>query len=340
MVMVPDDYKTFITTLTNQVNNGSVPISRINDAVTRILNAKFALGLFTTPNAGGNLTSSVGSAAHRAVAQQAVRESMVLLKNNSATLPLSKTASYRLGVGGSHSNDLGLQMGGWSITWQGGAGATTTGTTLWQAVQGAGLSGSVQLNFVGNNTAGSYTGDVGIVAVGESPYAEGVGDSSTLALSSSDAQQVSDVCSRVTKCVMVVFSGRPIIISNQVNQANVTAIMAAFLPGTEGAGMTDVLFGAFPFTGKLTFTWPSNVNQEPINNGDGKTGAQFPYGFGLSAASSPEAPFGGTAWAVPGKIEFENYDTGGEGVAYHDLEAANQGGQYRTGDGVDIQATT
>lgn len=336
MVMVPDDYHTFINDLTALVGSGAVPMSRIDDAVTRILNAKFALGLFSTPNAGGNLTSSVGSAAHRAVARQAVRESMVLLKNN-AVLPLSKTASYKLVVGGSHANDLGLQMGGWSISWQGSAGATTTGTTLWQAVQAAGLSSSVQLNFVGTNTAGSYTGDVGIVAVGETPYAEGVGDSSTLALSGTDAQQVTDVCARVTKCVVVLFSGRPIIINTQLSQS--AAFVAAWLPGTEGAGITDVLFGDAPFTGKLTFTWPNAVSQEPINNGDGQTGL-FPYGFGLTGSGPVEGPFGGTSAAIPGKIEAENFDTGGEGLAYHDTDATNQGGAYRPSEGVDIEACT
>ncbi len=279
MVMVPTDYKTFIGTLTNEVTAGRVPMSRIDDAVTRILTIKFALGLFSQPYSNRTLTAQVGSTSHRSVARQAVRESLVLLKNSNATLPLSKTASYRLVVGGSHSNDLGYQMGGWSITWQGGSGSTTIGTTLWQAIQQAGLSSSVQLNFVGNNTAGSYTGDVGIVAIGETPYAEGHGDSSTLGISSSDAQQVTDVCSRVTKCVVVLFSGRPVIINTQLNQSS--AFVAAFLPGTEGQGITDVLFGDYPFKGKLTFTWPNSVSQEPINNGDGKIGL-FPYGFGIT----------------------------------------------------------
>ena len=277
MVMVPTNYKTFITTLRNEVNAGNIPMSRINDAVTRILNAKFALGLFTQPYTDRSYTAQVGSAAHRAVARQAVRESLVLLKNN-GVLPLSKTATYKLIVGGSHIDNLGYQMGGWSISWQGGSGNTTVGTTLLQAIKAA-VGSSVTIQNVGTQTKGNYRGDVGIVAIGETPYAEGQGDSSTLAVSSANAAQVSDICSRVTKCVVILFSGRPLIINTQLNQA--TAFVAAWLPGTEGAGITDVLFGDFGFTGKLPVTWPNAVTQEPINNGDGQTGL-FPFGYGIT----------------------------------------------------------
>src|SRR5258707_3098569 len=168
LVMVPDNYKTFISTLDTEIKAGSTPPSRIDNPVTRILTAKFAAGLFTQPKTDRSYTPNVGSAAHRAVARQAERESQVLLKNNSV-LPLSKTGSYTLVVGGDHADNLGYQLGGWSISWQGGSGTTTIGTTLWQAIQQAGLSSSVKLNFVGTRTKGNYKGDVGIVAVGETP---------------------------------------------------------------------------------------------------------------------------------------------------------------------------
>lgn len=277
MVMVPSDYKTFISTLKAEVNAGNIPISRINDAVTRILNVKFALGLFTKYQTDRTYTAQVGSAAHRAVARQAVRESMVLLKNN-GVLPLSKTASYKIVVGGSHVDNLGYQMGGWSISWQGGSGATTTGTTFWQALQAA-KPANVTLQNVGTRTKGNYSGDIGIVVIGETPYAEGKGDSSTLALSSANTSQVNDICSRTTKCLVILMSGRPMIINTLLNKSG--AFIAAWLPGTEGAGIVDMLFGDYQFVGKLPVTWPNAVTQEPINNGDGKVGL-FPFGYGLT----------------------------------------------------------
>lgn len=279
MVMVPDAYKTFISTLDTEIKAGNIPMSRINDAVTRILTEKFALGLFDHPYADRSYIPSVGSAAHRAVARQAERESLVLLKNQ-GVLPLSKTGSYTLVVGGDHADNLGYQLGGWSISWQGGSGATTVGTTLWQAIQQAGLSSSVKLNFVGTNTNGNYKGDVGIVAVGETPYAEGNGDTSTLALSSTDATEVSDVCSRVTKCIVLLFSGRPMTVDTQLSQSS--AFVAAWIGSTEGEGITDVLFGDYGFRGKLTYTWPSSTTQEPCNQNNGCTGALFPYGYGIT----------------------------------------------------------
>jgi beta-glucosidase len=277
MVMVPSNYKTFISTLRTEVTAGRVPMSRIDDAVMRILNAKFALGLFSQPLTNRAYTAQVGSPAHRAVARQAVRESLVLLKNN-GVLPLSKTGTYKLVVGGSHIDNLGNQMGGWSISWQGASGNTTVGTTFLQAIQAA-VGPSVTVQNVGTRTKGNYSGDVGIVAIGETPYAEGRGDSSTLAVSGSNAAQVTDICSRVTQCIVVLFSGRPLIINTQLNQAN--AFVAAWLPGTEGAGITDVLFGDYGFVGKLPVTWPNAVTQEPINLDDGKTGL-FPFGYGIT----------------------------------------------------------
>src|SRR5688572_9245761 len=277
MVMVPSDYKTFISTLRAEVTAGRIPMARIDDAVTRILNAKFALGLFSQPLTDRSYTSQVGSPAHRAVARQAVRESLVLLKDN-GVLPLSKTGTYKIITGGSHIDNLGNQMGGWSISWQGASGNTSVGTTLLQAIQAA-VGPSVTIQNVGTRTKGNYSGDVGIVAIGETPYAEGRGDSSTLAVSGSNVAQVTDICSLVTQCVVILFSGRPLIINTQLDQAD--AFVAAWLPGTEGAGMTDVLFGDDGFVGKLPVTWPNAVTQEPINSGDGQTGL-FPFGFGIT----------------------------------------------------------
>jgi beta-glucosidase len=277
MIMVPDDYVGTINAIVSQVNAGAISQARIDDAVTRILNAKFSLDLFNHPFTDRTYTPQVGSAAHRAVARQAVRESLVLLKNT-GVLPLSKTGTYKIVVGGKSADNLGYQLGGWSITWQGGSGTTTTGTTFWQGLQQATAGTNITLQNVGTKTKGQYSGDVGIWVGGETPYAEGKGDSSTLAFGSDNSSQLSDICSHVRTCIAILYSGRPVIISNELAKAN--AFVAAWLPGTEAQGISDVLFGG-GFTGKLPVSWPNAVTDEPINNGDGKT-PLFPLGYGLS----------------------------------------------------------
>lgn len=279
MIMVPDDYVTTINDIVADVTAGTIPQSRIDDAVTRILTAKFALDVFNHPYTDRSYTGQVGSAAHRAVARQAVRESMVLLKNTGGALPLAKTGSYKIVVGGKSADNLGFQMGGWSISWQGGSGTTTTGgTTFWQALQQAAAGTGITLQNVGTKTKGNYSGDVGIWVGGETPYAEGKGDSSTLAFGSDNSAQLSDICSHVKVCIAILMSGRPVAVSDQLPKAS--AFVAAWLPGTEGEGITDVLFGA-GFSGKLPVSWPTAVTDEPINSGDGKT-PLFPLGYGIT----------------------------------------------------------
>jgi beta-glucosidase len=278
MIMVPDDYVGTINGIVTDVNVGKISQARIDDAVTRILNQKFALDLWNHPYTDRTYTAQVGSAAHRAVARQAVHESLVLLKNSNGALPLSKSGSYKIVVGGKSVDNLGYQMGGWSISWQGGSGATTTGTTFWQALQQATAGTNITLQNVGTKTKSRYSGDVGIWVGGETPYAEGKGDSSTLAFGNDNSSQLSDLCSRVKTCVAILYSGRPLVIGDQLPKAN--AFVAAWLPGTEAGGITDALFGG-GFTGKLPVSWPSAVTDEPINSGDGKT-SLFPLGYGLS----------------------------------------------------------
>src|ERR1051325_3657357 len=162
MIMVPDNYVATINGIVADVNAGTISQARIDDAVTRILNEKFALDLWNHPFTDRTYTAQVGSAAHRAVARQAVRESLVLLKNSNNALPLSKTGTYKIVVGGKSVDNLGYQLGGWSISWQGGSGATTTGTTFWQALQQATAGTNITLQNVGTKTKSRYTGDVGI----------------------------------------------------------------------------------------------------------------------------------------------------------------------------------
>jgi len=278
MIMVPDTYVDTVNAIVNGVNGGQIPLSRVDDAVTRILTAKFSLDLFNTPYTDSAYTAGVGSAAHRAVARQAVRESQVLLKND-GVLPLAKTGTYKIVVGGKHADNIGNQLGGWSISWQGASGATTTGaTTFWQALQQQTAGTGITVQNVGTRTKGNYKADIGIWVGGETPYAEGQGDSSTLAFGSDNSTALSDICARVTKCVAILESGRPVIIKDQLAKAN--AFVAAWLPGTEGGGLVDNLFGA-GHTGTLPMSWPSAVTDEPINTGDGKT-PLFAFGYGRS----------------------------------------------------------
>jgi beta-glucosidase len=277
MIMVPDDYKTNISSIVNEVNAGRISMARIDDAVTRILDLKFSLDLFNQPFTDRSFTPLVGSDEHRAVAREAVRKSLVLLKND-GVLPMASTGSQKIVVGGKTADNLGYQLGGWSITWQGGSGDTTVGTTFWEAIQQATAGTGTELQYVGTNTRRPFSGDIGIWVGGETPYAEGQGDSATLELSRADKQHLSDICAKTTVCVAVLVTGRPLIVNAEVDTAD--AFVVAWLPGTEGEGITDVLFGDHNFVGTLPVTWPTSVDQQPINDGDGKA-PLFPLGYGL-----------------------------------------------------------
>ncbi|MEO8620052.1 MAG: glycoside hydrolase family 3 protein [bacterium] len=272
MVMVPDKYREFIELLTQLVAEGRVPMSRIDDAVTRILRVKFAMGLMETAydfHADRSLEARFGSPEHRAVARQAVRESMVLLKNERGALPLSKTAR-RIHVAGKSADDIGIQTGGWTIFWQGKAGPVTTGgTTILSAIRaGAGRSTEVTYSADGTGAAGA---DAVVVVVGEQPYAEMRGDRLELALDSTDRKAIANARATNLPVVLVVISGRPLDITPVLADAN--AVLAAWLPGTEGTGVADVLFGDYRPSGKLSFTWPRSVGaRDPL----------FPFGFGLT----------------------------------------------------------
>ena len=278
MVMVPDAWQSFISTLRAEVQAGRVPMSRIDDANRRILTKKFELGLFERPFADRSFLSTVGSAAHRTLARQAVRESLVLLKNNGNVLPLA-TANNRIFVAGKSADNIGLQSGGWTISWQGGSGATTTGTTILQGIRNSvAPSTTVTFNQSGAGIDSSYR--VAIAVVGETPYAEGAGDrTGSMNLDATDLNTINTLRNAGVPVVVVLVSGRPLDIAAQIGNWN--ALVAAWLPGTEGQGVADVLFGVAQPTGKLPMTWMNSVSQQPINVGDGKTGL-FPFGFGLA----------------------------------------------------------
>jgi beta-glucosidase len=274
MVMVPDDYRRFIDTLRAEVEAGNIPMERIDEAVSRILEAKFALGLFERPFADRTHIDDVGSSAHRDVARQAVRESLVLLKND-GVLPLPRE-DVEILVAGGHADNIGNQSGGWTIGWQGMSGDITPGTTILEAIEATvGAGATVTYD---RRADGEISGDLGVVVVGELPYAEGQGDSWDLALSASDVGVIERVCDAMP-CVVVLVSGRPMIITDLLPTTD--AFVAAWLPGTEGQGVADVLFGDSDFSGTLPMTWPRDLDQVPINVGDADYDPLFPFGFGL-----------------------------------------------------------
>ena len=283
MAMVPSDYQHFYNLLLELVKEGKVPMARIDDAVTRILRVKFAMGLMNksrSPLADRRLHKTFGSAKHRQVARECVRQSLVLLKNEKRTLPLSKKLA-RIHVGGKSADDIGNQCGGWTIEWQGKSGDVTPGgTTILKAIQNT-VSPATKITF-SKDGSGAGGADVGILVIGETPYAEGFGDRDDLALAAEDLTAINNMKQAGIPVVVVLFSGRPMIINDALGHSD--AFVAAWLPGTEGQGVTDVLFGDYKPTGKLSYSWPRSMAQIPINVGDKNYDPLFKYGFGLTFA--------------------------------------------------------
>ncbi|WP_426498869.1 glycoside hydrolase family 3 N-terminal domain-containing protein [Streptomyces sp. D54] len=301
MIMVPTAYQEFTKTLKEEVAAGRIGQARIDDAVARILTQKFRLGLFEKPYADTTHLEKVGSAEHRAVAREAVAKSQVLLKNEGAVLPL--TPSQKVYVAGSNADDIGNQAGGWTISWQGSSGRTTTGTTILEGMRKAARTPEA-VTFSRDASAATDGYDVGVVVVGETPYAEGIGDVGNghdLELTAADRAAVDKVCAAM-KCAVLVVSGRPQLIGDRLGDMD--ALVASWLPGSEGDGVADVLYGRRAFTGQLPVTWPKAEAQLPINVGDAAYDPQFPYGWGLTTLKKP--PAGGepalTALAVAARV--------------------------------------
>jgi beta-glucosidase len=278
MVMVPDDYRTFISTLRDEVTAGRVPMSRIDDAVRRILTKKLELGLFERPFADRRLLPGVGSAAHRELARRAVRESIVLLKNEQV-LPLAKS-TRRIFVAGKSADDVGNQAGGWTIHWQGRSGAIIPGTTILGAIRSTVAAGTT-VAYSGDGSGVDASFDVAIAIVGERPYAENVGNlPEAPGLDGEDLATLARLRSSGVPTVVVLVTGRPLIVTDQL--PGWRALVVAWLPGSEGQGVADVLFGDYAPTGKLPITWPRSASQVPIHVGSPSYDPLFPYGFGLT----------------------------------------------------------
>jgi beta-glucosidase len=217
---------------------------------------------------------------YRAVAREAVRKSLVLLKNDDHTLPLAKNTAL-IFVAGQAADDVGLQCGGWTIEWQGKAGNITPGMTLLTAIENTvSESTAVRYDVQGGFDEDDAVADIGIVVLSEQPYAEGEGDRWDLTLPASDVALLERVRPRCKKLVVILISGRPLIVTDHL--AKWDAFVAAWLPGTEGQGVADVLFGDYPFTGKLSFTWPRSMGQIPLSALACEGGKPlFPFGYGL-----------------------------------------------------------
>ncbi|WP_329286469.1 glycoside hydrolase family 3 protein [Streptomyces sp. NBC_00691] len=287
MIMVPTNYQEFTRTLTSEVGAGRIPTARIDDAVARVLTQKFRLGLFEKPYADTTNLPSIGSAEHRAVAREAVAKSQVLLRNEGSVLPLKP--SQKVYVAGSNADDLGNQAGGWTISWQGSSGRTTTGTTILEGMRKA--APGTEIGWSKDASAPTDGYDVGVVVVGETPYAEGFGDvgnGNDLELTAADKAAVDKVCAAMP-CAVLVVSGRPQLLGDRLPA--IDALVASWLPGTEGDGVADVLYGRRPFTGQLPVTWPKSEAQLPLNVGDSGYDPQYPYGWGLTTLTPP--PSGG-----------------------------------------------
>lgn len=294
MVMAPTSYPRFIDTLERLVLE-RIPSWRIDDAVRRILAVKCEFDLIDWLPRHTSWATRVGSPEHRELAREAVQRSLVLLKNDPRVLPLDR-AIPRVHVAGRNANDLGNQCGGWTINWQGSSGRITRGTTILDGIREiVGDPSRVTFSVDGSGVEGA---SAVIAVVGETPYAEMHGDVAMPALDATDQALLERVRRAGAPLILVIVSGRPLVLGPALERAD--AIVAAWLPGTEGAGVADVLFGKVPLAGKLGHSWPRTADQIPINVGDTPYDPLFPYGFGLSYPEpATDVPSAGTELPVP-----------------------------------------
>jgi beta-glucosidase len=332
MFMLTGDWKASLEHLISLVKEGSITEERINDAVLRILKVKISSGLFENPKTDTDLAGYFGAPEHRALARQAAAESLVLLKNdevNGSPIMSQLKDMDKIFVAGKNANDIGNQSGGWSITWQGASGAITNGTTIYEGLKEvAGAAKTVTYNKHGRGAAGY---DVAIAVVGETPYAETTGDRTSLNLDEEDLATIANIRAADPNIplVVVLVSGRPLTIADQLGDWD--ALVAAWLPGTEGQGVADVLIGGKAFKGKNPIKWPFYVtNNYPIMT-ETSTNLLFPIGYGLTSGQAtpdlpskpvePEKP----SLPIPGKVEAEAFDAKSSGLNTEDTQDTGGG---------------
>jgi beta-glucosidase len=284
MFMLVRSWRDGLPEIVRLVEDGKVPMSRIDDAVTRILRMKVRLGLFDSPLSSAACAPTMGSQAHREIARQAVRESLVLLKNEGGILPLGKDS--KVIVAGPHADNVAYQSGGWTKKWQGAhddryghaARPVDGATSIIDGIRN--LIGSDRVIDAGPSGVRADA-EVVIIVVGEEPYAEGAGDRAAeeLVLSPEQRELIRAYAEKDLKIVTVLVSGRPLLVNEELERSD--AFVAAWLPGSEGQGIAEVLFGDYNFTGRLGFSWPRDASQVPIRVGDADYDPLFPYGFGL-----------------------------------------------------------
>jgi len=344
--MVPEDWKALHASLVKQVKNGTIPMARLDEAVLRVLRLKQQLGIFDgevkpSARALGGKWEMLGSPEHRAIAREAVAKSQVLLKNT-GVLPLK--AGARIEVAGLAADNIPQQAGGWSVTWQGGGDLTAAdfpgATSIYQGIAAAAKASGGEAKLAPKGSAASKP-DVAIVVFGEEPYAEFVGDRKDLAFRDEEGLTLLKAYrARGIPTVAVFLSGRPLWVNRELNAAD--AFVAAWLPGSEGAGVADVLFGARPATGRLSFSWPAHCDGTPVNSA---AGALFPLGYGLDLGpAAPLAPLDETCAALTadtGAVWFANGKLGMQVQAVADnalLPDLRGGGNGITATGLDRKA--
>ncbi|HPW63893.1 MAG TPA: glycoside hydrolase family 3 N-terminal domain-containing protein [Cyclobacteriaceae bacterium] len=283
VMAVEGDFNMYVDGVRNGVLSGIIPQERIDDAVRRILRQKFRIGLFENPFPDATLISKIGIQAHRDVARQAVRESLVLLKNKNSVLPLKKNA--KIVVVGEFADNSGLQSGGWTVNWQGMTENYAGATTILEGIRKF-SKGEVVYNKDGS---GNDDADIAVIVVGETPYAEFFGDIGgvmnkyQLTLTEAHQTLIDTYAWKGIKTVVVFISGRPLVVTKQLEQ--VDAFVAAWFPGSEGVGIAEVLFGEYDFKGKLPHSWPKSEEDYQGKYGpnfwDGSIEPLFPIGFGL-----------------------------------------------------------
>ncbi|MEO0419098.1 MAG: glycoside hydrolase family 3 N-terminal domain-containing protein [Pseudomonadota bacterium] len=289
--MVPEDWKALYESLIAQVKDGTIPMARLNEAVLRVLRLKQQLGMFEegarpSGQANAGRWDKLGFAPHRAVAREAVAKSLVLLKNN-GVLPLKPGAS--IVVAGSAADNIPQQAGGWSVTWQGGGELTKEqfpgATSIYDGIAAAAEETGGKAELFPNGSIHVGNPDAAIVVFGEQPYAEFVGDRKDMVFRDEEGLEIlRRYRLQGIPTVAVFLSGRPMWMNREINAAD--AFVAAWLPGSEGAGIADVLFGSRDATGRLSFTWPATCEGNPLNSHEG---ALFPYGFGLSLTQKSDS---------------------------------------------------